>query len=229
MDRAKAIEKIKKCLRLSKSSNPHEAAAALRHAQALMREHAIDMADVAASEASEFRACSGARNNPAVWEMGLANMVAACFSTEIIFNGTVFRRAGEYAFIGVGPKPEIASYAFRVLRRQARKARANHIRTELRRCGRASKTRRADEFCNGWVVAVTPKAASLVPHVSEAELAAIVAYKAIHYPATTKLEGRDRGRASGDRMAGFIEGESARLEHGVSLAPSAALIGDNLP
>lgn len=30
MDRAKAIDKIKKCLRLARSSNPHEAAAALR-------------------------------------------------------------------------------------------------------------------------------------------------------------------------------------------------------
>jgi hypothetical protein len=41
MDREKAIDRIKKCLALSKSSNEHEAAAALRQAQKLMLAHGI--------------------------------------------------------------------------------------------------------------------------------------------------------------------------------------------
>ena len=36
------IGKIKKCLSLSQSDNPHEAASALRQAQALMRKHGLD-------------------------------------------------------------------------------------------------------------------------------------------------------------------------------------------
>ena len=46
------IDKVKKCIALSKSDNPHEAAAALRQAQALMRKHGIDEAGIAASEIS---------------------------------------------------------------------------------------------------------------------------------------------------------------------------------
>src|SRR5512138_3426898 len=41
MDRNKAIERIRKCLALSKSPNEHEAAAALRQAQKLMQSHDI--------------------------------------------------------------------------------------------------------------------------------------------------------------------------------------------
>lgn len=47
IDRAKIIDKIKKCLALSKSANDAEAAAALRQAQKLMRIHKIDEMDVA--------------------------------------------------------------------------------------------------------------------------------------------------------------------------------------
>jgi hypothetical protein len=36
MDHSKALEKIKKLLRLAASDNPHEAAAAMRQARALM-------------------------------------------------------------------------------------------------------------------------------------------------------------------------------------------------
>ena len=41
MDKSKALDKIKKCLALSKSSNPYEAAAALRQAQKIMHAHDI--------------------------------------------------------------------------------------------------------------------------------------------------------------------------------------------
>ena len=51
MTRAQALRRIRACLRLSASSEPHEAAAALRQAQALMREYGVtaseaDLADV---------------------------------------------------------------------------------------------------------------------------------------------------------------------------------------
>lgn len=41
------LQKIKKCLALGQSSNANEAATALRHAQALMRQHNLSEADVA--------------------------------------------------------------------------------------------------------------------------------------------------------------------------------------
>lgn len=46
MDRAKLIEKIQKCLSLSTSPEPHEAAAALRQAQKLMAKHGVTDAEL---------------------------------------------------------------------------------------------------------------------------------------------------------------------------------------
>ena len=41
MTRDEAMARVRKCFRLGRSPNPHEAAAALRQAQALMRAHGI--------------------------------------------------------------------------------------------------------------------------------------------------------------------------------------------
>lgn len=46
MNKSQAIEKIKKCLRLSKSANEHEAAQALKQAQILMQKFGITDIDV---------------------------------------------------------------------------------------------------------------------------------------------------------------------------------------
>lgn len=55
MDRAKALDRIAKCLALSKSANEHEAAAALRQAQKLMAIHGISDDDVGlANYVSDF-------------------------------------------------------------------------------------------------------------------------------------------------------------------------------
>lgn len=48
MDKQKILDKIKKCMALSKSANAHEAAAALRQAQSLMRKHGITEDEVEA-------------------------------------------------------------------------------------------------------------------------------------------------------------------------------------
>lgn len=230
MDKSKAIDKIRKCLRLSRSSNAKEAAAALRQAQALMRASGVDDADLLAAEASEARARSRAARNPVDWEVQLVNMVAGCFGCDVIFVGErrlyprFFSRSrqGEYAFIGTGPRPEIAAYVFSVLLRQAEKARAQYIAKELKRCRPASKTRRADEFCRFWIIAVEKKVQALVP--STADLQAVAAFKAKHYPDTNDSKGRERraGRFD-DRLHGFAAGETAQLHHGVDGSAQALL------
>lgn len=53
MDKNTAIDKIKKCLALSKSDNPHEAAAALRQAQKLMALYKVDALDVSLADVTE--------------------------------------------------------------------------------------------------------------------------------------------------------------------------------
>ncbi len=212
MNKDKALDKIKKLLRLSKSNNPNEAAAAMRQAQAMMREHGIDHADIDASIAKESRAKSGSMKRPVSWEVSLVNMVADCFSCCVILR-TGFTTRGEYAFIGVDAKPEIAVYAFEVLRRQCRRGRAEYISTALRRCGPASKTRRADEFCLGWVVAARRHVIPLVP--SEQERQAIVAYTAKHYPEVRDTQGVRRKGKARDFEFGYEDGANARLDRGM--------------
>jgi hypothetical protein len=46
MSRDKTIDKIRRLFNLAQSNNPHEAAAALSHAQAMMLKHAVDQGEV---------------------------------------------------------------------------------------------------------------------------------------------------------------------------------------
>ena len=159
MNKEDAIEKIKKCLALSSSSNEHEAETALRQAQALMAKYGIDEDDMLAAGVSEAHAKAGADKHPANWEAALAHKVADAFGCNIIFKSS-WHDGGRWAFIGCDPSPDIAMYAFQVLYRQLKRQRAEHIKTALKRCKTATKTRRADLFCEGWVHTVAGKISS---------------------------------------------------------------------
>ena len=123
MTRDQALQKIKKCLALAASSNPHEAAAAMRQAQKLMQEHGLDEADVNLADVAEV--VMDGRNVPMVrWETGLAKIVADAFGclthtgVRLSLNGgATHRRVRAFTFIGVGASAEIAGYAFAVLSR----------------------------------------------------------------------------------------------------------------
>jgi hypothetical protein len=216
MDKDTALEKIKKCLNLARSGNEHEAAAALRQAQKLMETHRVSETEVSALGVRESLARAGATRNPTAWETGLASTVAEAFGCSLIFLGGV----GRWSFIGVGPAAEIAQYAFTVLYKQLRRQRALFIKTQCKRLVPASKTRRADLFCDAWVRAVASKAAALAGE--EADQGAIAAYKALHYSqtATTNATNRNEDRKLRDKdwdavAAGRKAGQAARLNHGV--------------
>ncbi|KAF1043229.1 MAG: hypothetical protein GAK35_02321 [Herbaspirillum frisingense] len=216
MDKDTALEKIKKCLNLAKSGNEHEAAAALRQAQKLMETHRVSEAEVSAMGVSESMAEAGATRNPTAWETGLASTVAEAFSCSLIFLGGI----GRWSFIGVGPAAEIAQYAFTVLYKQLRRQRALFIKAQCKRLVPASKTRRADLFCDAWVRAVANKAAALAG--TEADQEAISAYKALHYAQTATMNATDRNEDRklrdkdwGAVAAGRRAGERTQLNHGV--------------
>ncbi|WP_306602511.1 DUF2786 domain-containing protein [Azonexus sp.] len=220
MDKRKAIEKIKKCLALSKSANEHEAAAALRHAQKLMAEFKVADLDIEASRASDAKAKSGVTSTPPLWENLLASVVAESFACRLVFAPGWSSRRAEWLFIGCGASPEIAQYAFLVLSRQLRAARAEYIQKTLRRCKTSTKTRRADMFCEGWVRAAT----ALLPALScsESETRSISAFVAAEYGELAKLEARDRNDGRNlrdhehrDRWNGHSAGRDAQLNRGV--------------
>lgn len=223
MDHSKALDKIKKLLRLAGSSNPHEAAAAMRQARAMMEKHGIGEGDVALSEVSEHSAGSGAKMNPAQWEASLAHTVAKAYSCQMLF----LSFAGQWRFIG--EMAEVASYTMTVLVRQVRQARRDYITTELKRCKPANKTKRADMFCEGWVWAVRQQVNQFAGNAQPSE--ATEAYMRKHYPKLVTGKTTDRTSKKGplserdmrDAAMGIDAADSVQLNHGVGGAAPLAL------
>ncbi len=221
-DREKIIDKIKKCLALSASSNEHEAEVALRQARKLMEMHGISDLDMQAAQASERRQRAGAQVTPSNWETQLAIRIADAFGCKVIFSPAVFliRPHASWVFIGCGAAPEIGGYAFEVLHRQCKRAREQHIKARLKRCKPGTKTRRADLFCEGWVLAVAGKIEAFAGSPEQSD--AIDAYLATNYTALANLKSRDRndGRTlrdhdHSDLIAGTRAGRDAELNRGV--------------
>lgn len=225
-DRDKIIAKVKKCLALAKSSNEHEAANALRQAQKLMQAHCISDLDVEHADIQEEGTRAGAALNPARWECALATRVAAAFDCSVFLARA--HPVGRWVFVGAAPSGEIARYAFEVLFRQAKSARAHYIKTALKRCT-TTRTRRADLFCEGWVLTAT----ELVERFSgsEAAQARVTAYLE-HKHKLTSFEGKNRNagrnlseRDYGDMEAGHRAGKDAQLNRGLGGADERLALG----
>lgn len=229
MDKKTAIEKIRKCLALSKSSEPHEAAAALRQAQKLMEQFGIEHPELLAAGACEEWSKSAAARRPVRYEVALAGVVADVYGCELLFsrqlNGTCTEIVGGYMFVGVAPAPEIAKYTFDVFARQLRAARRDYIQTKLRRCGPKNKTARADEFCEGWVYAVRTQMHNATRTVEQT--ATINAYMRANHAAVRELEPRSRDvagrRLNNDHRNGVEQGRTAVVRPGVRAADSRRL------
>jgi len=228
-DRDKIIDKIKKCLALSASSNEHEAEAALRQAMKLMELHGITELDVLAAEAVEAAAKAGASMKPANWEAMLAAKIGDAFGCRVLFSCN-YGRPGNWLFIGLDPAPEIAQYAFSTLLRQAKSARQAHIKGPLKRCKPATKTRRADLFSDGWVHSVTGKINTFAGTPEHDK--AVSAFLAKKYPDRGSLKSRNRNAGRrlsdlehGDYFSGRSQGKDAQLNHGVNGAPERQALG----
>lgn len=219
----KILDKIKKCLAMASSANEHEAAAALRQAQKLMEAHGVSDRDMLAAQAGESGTKAGAATKPATWEANLAVSVGEAFGCRVLFSQ---RCTGIWVFIGFGATHEVASYAFHVLNRQARKARVAYIATGLKRVRRpAVKTARADLFCEGWIRTAlgTLTAWTVVPEQDEA----VEAFLSVNYPSLQNLKTADRSPKGGlrdhqanDLARGAAAGRSAVLNRGVSATPN---------
>lgn len=220
MTRDEAIRKVLRCLRLSQSSNPHEAATALRHARKLMDEYGVTATDAQAAEYSEqlSKVCGRGKTLPTSI-MVLLNLIARGFRCEPVLIGTQrfldSPMTNRVAFIGRGSDPAVAAYAFDVMRRQLDRDRLQHI---ARTRKRAHREARGEAFARGWVAAVQ----SLFPaaELDDDHRQALAVAKRHHYPDT--VVGRPRevskgGRANeGDLAAGWIAGSQARFHAGVA-------------
>jgi hypothetical protein len=224
MDKNKILEKIKKCLALSKSANEHEAAAALQKAHELIKEYNITETEMLAADVNKDKAKAGAVSHPPSWEVELANIVADTFSCRVIFSGGYnIRRCkyeGLWVYIGLNITPELAKFAFDVLYRQLKNERNAYIQTKLKRCKRTTKTVRADMFCAGWVSSVR----SIIRDFANYQpVKAVEAYMDANYSdlqiSTVKARtgnSNAKFRAVGDYINGALKGKDANLNHGVS-------------
>lgn len=222
MDRNAALEKIKKCLRLSKSANEHEAAAALRQAQKLMELHGIDAATLQLSDVAEATAPARSAALPQ-WEVSLARAVADAFGCEVIvMRGYKLafdkqHRRTKYLFIGVGPAAEVAAYAQDVLAGQCARARMAHIASQPKNCKQITKTARGDAFAKAWVWGVQSTLDRFAG--SEHNVALLKAYVTAKHPALVDVKParRDLGRNVHDNSmaAGLAAGRQAKLGRGI--------------
>ncbi|VFR54775.1 hypothetical protein BRI6_1094 [plant metagenome] len=228
MNRDDALRKIRRCLELARSANQFEAAAAMRQAQALMREYAVSGSDVELLAVTEV-SVRALTNANVVWEAALNRLIANAFGCEVYWQRTFdadFRLARHVVFVGLDAAPEVAGYAYEVLGRQCVKARQQYVAGQPKRCKAATKTARGDEFARGWVQAVRDLVQNMGMTPANAEL--VDRYMEQQHPDLTTAEIRDRGRRvahQGHAAAGFRVGKSARLGRGVGGPAARPLLG----
>jgi hypothetical protein len=213
------LNKIKKCLALARSANEHEAAAALAKARELMDQHGIDEEDIGLGDVAEAIARASRTLKPPRWEGVLAATVCHAVGVRNLINVD-----GDRVFVSVHSRAEIAGYAFSVLFRQLKRARADYIKSRLKRCGPGRKRARADVFCEGWASGALQAIMQLVP---KAEAGAIVErYLEKAYPHAQPVSSRaaNAKRAENDFHNGYDGGRNASLHqavHGSTAAPLA--------
>jgi len=127
------IEKIKKLLALANSSNEHEAALAASHAQRLLSEHNLAMADIESTvkpDKADKVDTTVSKTLPK-WLRHLSAGVSTAFDCRAVH----YPSSGKMTFIGVGADVQIAAYTFTYLERTVRRLcgcyMKNHVRPDL--------------------------------------------------------------------------------------------------
>lgn len=170
-DRARILARIQKCLRLSKSSEPHEAAAALRQAQKLMQAHAISNEEVMGVEVTSALVLTPEPPKKK-FPMYLGALVMLCcraFNCQALYevernkNG---KRVQGVRYFATGGRAEMAKYAHEVIWRQMWSSWNEH-RMSL---GIEAQLGERASFWLGWLAAVNQKVMEFGGSKEEEEL-----------------------------------------------------------
>jgi hypothetical protein len=231
MDRATALRRVRTCLRMAASSNPTEAATALRQAHALMEKFGIGHAE--AMNVEEAEAPTRARGADVTLSIALlaticANGFGATSVRVQVGHRTVIR------FYGIDGVAHIAAYAFVVLRRQLDADRLRHVA----RCRKqAVRKERGENFAQAWVVAI--KQLFPAADIGEAQQALINDTIRLRYPGIDQNNDEDsqhkdteskklvvkkvRTRMTeSDWLAGYRKGLDAKLSTGIKGSAQAS-------
>lgn len=212
MDRESVLRKVRSCLRLGKSANAHEAAAALRHAQKLMAEYDIEHADVAEDEREPIGEASSERRgeHPPLYVVALMNLIAHAFCVDTFTSALINRT--QIVFVGPESRAAVASYAFTVLLRQLERDRRAHL-TRVRKS--ANRAARGDVFGSHWVRGAKQVIGDFVGEKDDR----IEGYIAREYPSLRSVTVESRKNKSvgfNDIAAGHIAGGRARLDRALA-------------
>ncbi len=122
----KIIDKIRKLLALANSSNEHEAALAASHAQRLLSEHNLAMADIEPDNKpqSADKVEANVSKTLPKWVRYLSAGVCTAFDCQAIHHPAL----GKMTFIGVGADVQIAAYTFAYLDKTVRKLCSSYIK-----------------------------------------------------------------------------------------------------
>lgn len=159
-EKDRILSKIKKCLALADSSNPHEAAAAMRQAKALMVKHKVTLNDVETSDIIEHQ-IEFKRATIKPYEVSLAVSIASAMDCVLLIRkirdgytkSNTIRYKKRYLFWGFDSDVEVAVYTFDVVYRQLEQSRENYLK-EIPYLESAEKQRKANVFCMAWVNSV---------------------------------------------------------------------------
>lgn len=224
------LDKIKKCLALSKSDNANEAATALRQAQALMEKHNVNSETLELSEINFSNVDAGAGKTPPRWIAMLINLIGLAFGVEGIYKTTRGSFDATYKsrveFIGFDNAPVIAQYAYAVLLRQLKKGRSDFLETQNKRLKRTTLIKRGDLYAEGWIASVYNKITD--QPISPERDALIQRWKQEHHPdlQTGKAISRtDKVRQSDQHSysQGRRDGRDVVFNQGVGADKRAAL------
>ena len=225
-DVGKIKDKIKKLLALSKSPNANEAASALEMAQNLLRDYNLAMDDINIHEIGEDRVRSFTGEKPPKYIAHLVNDIAEAFGCDVAYCFRQWDRKSHFTYVGVEHRVEMAVFITEVLFRKIKRARMDYLKSLTRVKDRARRTKRADDFCLGWVHTVCKKLHAFV--ITPSEKGAIERYvEKLGWSNT--LQTINRGAIDGrahDFGKGLNAGKGIELQHGVSgqTGPGPALI-----
>lgn len=210
MNREDVLRKVRACLRLSKSANANEAAAAARQAQKLIEAYAIDQAEL--SEQDQEPICEAIHRRRGhkvpVYVAELANLVCNMCSVEVFVGGDLDNSA--LHFVGPRTAAEVAQYSFEVLLRQLERAKRAHISRVRKASNRAA---RGDQFGSGWVHGCWRAMGIADQRTTSTRIAE---YMKRYKTETVHPEARkSKAVTVNDRYAGHLAGRNAKLAPGV--------------
>lgn len=199
MDRSKLISKIEKCLRLGKSSEPHEAAAALRQARKLMELHGVSEKELGTIGFGHEKVNVPIQVNkklPVVL-VALVNIIKKAFGVEPVVESEVRVSDRSYVIRYFGPNDRVllATYSHQVVFRAMNQAWTSHLEENPGiKGGRGTRA----GFMLGWLDSVLEQIETLAMTDEEREGTTLV--KTNHYNRELR-----KSKVSNIRISGMAE------------------------